>query len=425
MTKRVLLIAFHFPPLNSSSGLQRPLSLARYLHRHDWEPAVLTASTRAYESIDPRSVSVLPEGLEIVRAPAFDAARHFAVRGWYPGRLGIPDRWGSWLLGAVPAGLALIRRFRPDVIWTTYPLATAHRIGLALHRATGLPWVADFRDPMVEQVAGEWFPGDPRLRAARLRIEQSVARRATVATFCTDTARRIYLERHAGSLPAGAGDHVAEVIANGFDPEPFAAVEAERAASGAPPARGPTLVHSGTLYPGPDRDPGAFFAALRALRANGQLPPGLRVILRATSFDATYRPLIAELGLTDVVELAPAVGYRAALREMLDADGLLLFQGHTSNPAVPAKVYEYLRARRPILALADAQGETAALLRRAGVGTLVPIDDAPRIETGLADFFRQIAAGTGTVLSLADADAYSRLHRVAEFATLFTRVAGS
>jgi len=422
VTKRVLLIAFHFPPLNVSSGLQRPLSLARYLPRHDWEPVVLTASTRAYEAIDPSSVAALPAGLEVVRAPALDAARHLAVRGWYPGRLGIPDRWGTWFLGAVPAGLALIRRFRPDVIWSTYPLATAHRIGLALHRATGLPWVADFRDPMVEQIDGEWFPADARLRSARLKIERSVARRATVATFCTDTARRIYLERHAGSLPAGAGGQATEVIANGFDPEPFDAL----ASAPAPVAgsRPLTLVHSGTLYPGPDRDPGAFLAALCELRQRGVLPAGLRVVLRATGFDATYRPLISQLGLDDVVELAPAISYRAALREILDADGLLLFQGHTSNPAVPGKVYEYLRARRPILALVDAGGETAALLRGAGVGTLLPIDDAPRIATGLESFFRDLVAGTGAVLPPGGADTYSRIRRVAEFATLFTQIAG-
>ncbi len=416
VTKRVLLIAFHFPPLNSSSGLQRPLSLARYLPRYGWEPAVLTASTRAYEAIDPDSLKALPDGLAVVRAPALDAARHLAIRGWYPGWLGIPDRWGTWLAGAVPAGLALIRRLRPDLIWSTYPLTTAHRIGLVLHRATGLPWIADFRDPMVEQIDGEWFPGDERLRRARLRVEAEVARHATLATFCTATARDIYAQRH--GVVAGR----TAVVANGFDPEPFEALGAAPAPGGV--ARPLTLVHSGTLYPGPDRDPGAFLSALRALRARGLLPAGLRVVLRATAFDATYRPLIGQLGLGDVVELAPPISYRAALREMLDADGLLLFQGHTSNPAVPAKVYEYLRARRPILALADAGGETAALLRAAGVGTLLPIDDAARIEAGLEVFLRDLAAGEGAVLSLEGADAYSRVHRVAEFATLFTQVSG-
>lgn len=418
MTKRVLLVAFHFPPLNSSSGLQRPLSLARYLPAQGWKPAVLTAHASAYESVDPRSEAALPADLTVVRARALDAARQLAVRGWYPGWFGIPDRWISWLLFAVPAGLRLIRRFRPHVIWSTYPLATAHMIGLALHRASGLPWVADFRDPMVEQVDGQWFPGDPRLRNARLWVEEKVARHAAAVTFCTESARQIYLERH----PARRPGQVAAVIANGFDPEPFALAEAELASG--PASRVPsgqlTLVHSGTLYPGPDRDPGSFLAALAALRARGALPPNLRVVLRATGFDKVYQPLIARLQLGDIVELAPPIGYQAALVEMLAADGLLLFQGRTSNPAVPAKVYEYLRARRPILALADAAGETAGLLRRAGVGRLLPIDDAARIAPGLDVFLRNLGAGAEPVLAPDAADEFSRLHRVAEFATLFT-----
>jgi glycosyltransferase involved in cell wall biosynthesis len=406
--------------MNSSSGLQRPLSLARYLPAYGWEPAVLTAGPRAYESVDPVSAASLPSGLTVVRAPALDARRHLAIGGWYPDWLAIPDRWTTWALGAIPAGLALIRRFKPDLIWSTYPLATAHLIGLALHRWSGLPWIADFRDPMVEQVGGEWFPADGRLRRARLRVEQLVARHAAGTTFCTGTARDIYLDRHRAILAARPTRQAAEVIANGFDPEPFAAAEAEQPVRSS--GRRLTLVHSGTLYPGPDRDPGAFLTALHALRGSGALPAGLRVILRATGFDAIYRPRIDSLGLGDCVELAPAVSYQAALREMLDADGLLLFQGHTSNPAVPAKVYEYLRAGRPILALVDAKGETAGLLRRAGVGTLLPIDEAARIEGGLPEFLRSVSVGTGVVLSPAAADDYSRIHRVAEFATLFTRI---
>lgn len=422
LVKRVLLIAFHFPPLNSSSGLQRPLSLARYLPAHGWQPSVLTVRARAYESADLSSAPALPPDLVVVRAGALDAARHLSVRGWYPGWFGIPDRWTTWLFGAVPAGLKLIRRFRPAVIWSTYPLATTHIIGFALHKITGLPWVADFRDPMVEQLDGEWFPGDTRVRRARLWVEKLVARHATATTFCTESARRIYVKRY----PECKAGQIAEVIANGFDPEPFELAEAEAPLrpAGAAGNRGLTIVHSGTLYPGPDRDPGAFLEALCRLRSRGELPANLRVVLRATGFDNTYQPTIDSLDLATIVELAPAVSYQAALREMLDADGLLLFQGSTSNPAVPAKVYEYLRARRPILALVDSAGETAALLRRAGTGTLLPIDDAGRIEVGLGTFLRNLSTGAEKVLQLDVADQFSRLHRVSEFATLFTRVAG-
>jgi glycosyltransferase involved in cell wall biosynthesis len=415
--RRVLLIAFHFPPLRSSSGLQRPLSLARYLPAHAWTPAVLTATAGAYEAVG--RDDVLPPGLEVIRAPALDAARHLSIGGWYPGWLQLPDRWSTWLPGGLLAGWRAIRHTRPDVLWSTYPLATAHLIGYGLHRISGVPWVADFRDPMVEQIDGAWFPGDPRLRRARLFVERIVARHATAVMFCTETARQIYLERHAPTLAARRRPQLAEVIANGFDPEPFAAAGASATPGG---RQGPRLVHSGTLYPGPDRDPGALFRALRTLKDQGELPPGLTIVLRATGFDSTYEPIIRALGLDRLVQLAPAIDYGAALAEMLDADGLLLFQGRTSNPAVPAKAYEYLRAGRPILALVDEGGETAALLRAAGVGRRLPIDDDARIAQGLRDFLGGLARGSEPVLSVGAADRYSRIARVAEFATLFTQV---
>ncbi len=412
---RVLLIAFHFPPLQASSGLQRPLSMVRYLPARGWQPVVLTATTRAYGRIAAHGSTALPAGAIVARAPALDAARHLAVRGRYPGFLARPDRWSSWLAGAIPLGLQVIRRHRPEVLWSTYPLATAHLIGFWLHRFTGLPWVADFRDPMVEQIDGAWYPEEPHLRGSRLATERRVAAAASAATFCTDTARAIFLDRY----PAWQGREAAHVIANGFDPEAFALAETLPAA----PADGAiTLVHSGTLYPGPDRDPSAFFAALDLLRARGALPPALRVVLRATGFDEFYQPMIDRLQLGDVVSLAPAVPYPQALREMLDAAGLLLFQGRTSNPAIPAKLYEYLRARRPILALADHQGETAALLRRVGVGALAPVDDAEGIARAIEGFLTR--RDGAAVLDVAAAEGHSRVRRVDEFATLFTRLAG-
>jgi hypothetical protein len=411
--KRVLLVAFHFPPLGTSSGLHRTLSLAKHLPRYGWEPIVLTASTRAHPDIGPESSALAPDCI-VHRAFALDTARHLAIAGRYPRALALPDRWITWLLGGAPAGFRLIRRYRPQLIWTTYPLATAHLIGDALHKATKLPWLADFRDPMVECIDGRWFPADERVRNARLSVERRVAAAAVATTFCTDTALRIFGERHAGC--AGR----ARVIENGYDAESF---EAAAAMPARPLADRIHLVHSGTLYPGPDRDPSGLFTAMAALRARGRLSERLRVTLRATGFDGTYRPMIERLGLSDVVRLEPPVDYASALREMLDADGLLLFQGHTSNPAIPAKAYEYLRARRPILALAAGDGETAKLLRRANAGVIAPIDDAARIEVDLERFLEEVEAGTHRLLSDAESERYARIHRVAEFAALFDEVA--
>jgi glycosyltransferase involved in cell wall biosynthesis len=267
---------------------------------------------------------------------------------------------------------------------------------------------------MVERIDGEWYPPDPSVRRSRLLVEGCVAKRAHAATFCTSTAEDIFCRRYE---PIRSELHT-RVIENGYDPEAF-----ERAAA-IPSAQRPAvvhLVHSGTLYPGPDRDPSGLLRAMVLLRDAGRLPAGLRITLRATGFDQVYRRLIDELGLSEFVQLAPSVDYAKALREMLDADGLLLFQGHTSNPAIPAKTYEYLQARRPIFGLLAEDGETAGLLRRAGVGIIAPISDPRRIATQF-DRFLNDPAGRGGVLNESAAIEYSRVHRVREFAEFFDEI---
>ena len=220
--------------------------MTRHLPEFGWTPLVLTAREAAYPERDPASADALPTGLQVGRGIALDSARHLAVAGRYPRWLALPDRWVSWWPGAVATGLRMIRRHRPQVIWTTYPLATAHVIGATLQRLTGLPWIADFRDPMVELIDETWYPTDPAVRRARLFVERRVAARATAATFCTATARDIFTERH--GWPTGN----CAIIANGYDEMEF------EAAAQLPSKREPGgvhLVHSGTLYPGPDRDP--------------------------------------------------------------------------------------------------------------------------------------------------------------------------
>lgn len=414
--RTALLIAFHYPPFAGSSGAHRTIALARHLAEYGWNPIVLTAGACAYENRVDISDSGADPHVPVWKAPALDTARHLAIRGRYPRFLALPDRWVSWTACAVPTGLALVARYRPQVMWTTYPLATSHLIGWTLNRLTRLPWIADFRDPMVEYISNTWYPRDDQTRRCRLAIERRVARQATAVTFCTSTARDIFLDRH------GAKSHAAscQVIANGFDEDDF---ESARRLPSRRDSSRVHLVHSGTLYPGQDRDPSAFLEAIAALRLRGRLPPALQVTFRASGFDDAYRPVIRRLQLEDVVRLAPAVPYHEALREILDADGLLLFQGETSNPAIPAKAYEYLRARRPIFAVLHDTGETAGLLRDLGVGTIVRFGRAEDIAVGLHAFLKGIAACSIPVLNHSETSRFSRRLRVAEFAALMDTVA--
>lgn len=419
--RNALLIAFHFPPFHGSSGLQRTLSFCRGLPGHGWRPTVLTVNTRAYDRTDTGQLADIPPDVSVVRSFALDSTRDLSIRGRYIRATALPDPWITWFPGAVIDGLRLIRKLRPAVLWSTYPIATAHVIGWALHRLTGLPWIADFRDPMVETVprTGEEFPRDPRVRRARLRVEALVARRAAHVVFCTQSAGEIFTQRY----PGFAQDRL-RVIANGYDEGIFAQVEQARPLTDRAAGTPLVLLHSGVLYKSTDRSPEGLFDALQLLLAEGRIGRSdVRVVLRATGHDDLYRPMIAERGLEGIVQLEPPVGYRDALAEMLDADGLLLFQGYTSNPAIPAKAYEYLRARRPVFALADAEGETARLMMRAGVGRLAPLDDPIQIAEQLLAFIDELRRGAIKLLSGSPLHHYSREARTSELAALFDHVA--
>src|SRR5215475_3080949 len=102
--KRLLMIAYHFPPLSGSSGIQRTLSFARHLPRFGWEPLILTAHPRAYARGSDDLLKEVAPGMVVQRTFALDSARHLAIGGHYPAFDSRPDRWSTWWFGAVPRG---------------------------------------------------------------------------------------------------------------------------------------------------------------------------------------------------------------------------------------------------------------------------------------------------------------------------------
>ncbi|MGH8501157.1 MAG: glycosyltransferase [Gammaproteobacteria bacterium] len=412
MVKRVLMIVFHYPPMSGSSGVQRGLKFSRYLREHEWHPLVLTASARAYETTSHEMLVQIPPDVVVKRAFALDAARHLAVTGRYPGWLARPDRWLSWWAGAVTAAIGLIRRWRPAAIWSTYPIATAHLIALSVHRATGLPWIADFRDPMTDVD----YPEDIWTRRVCQWIERRTLTHAAAATFTTAGALRLYQSRYRElARPYWVN------LPNGFDEEDFCATPARSDARTYGNQR-LELLHSGVLYPS-ERDPTHFFRALATLRARGLIDADrLHITLRKTGHDDFYRPLLEMMGLHDLVTLAPAMSHRAALTEMMNADGLLILQAANCNNQVPAKLYEYLRAGRPILGLTDILGDTAAVLRDCGVASIAPLDDAGAIGGVLTQFISDIRTGRAHAPAQDVVARHSRQQRCAELAGLLNVV---
>ncbi|TAM61119.1 MAG: hypothetical protein EPN49_07700 [Rhodanobacter sp.] len=412
MGRPVLMIAYHFPPAAMGSGHLRTLGFARYLPASGWDPIVLSARALAYPRTAPVDAGVIPRGCLVRRALAFDARRHFGVGGKYPGFLAQPDRWVSWWPAAVWQGLRLIRRHRVRAIWSTYPIMTAHCIARTLSRLSGLPWIADFRDPVASSVSAE----NAFSMASQHRWEPKILHSATRATFTTPGALRAYAERY----PETYRDGRMSVIPNGYDETAF--IDPPQAP---PPTTGRPLVllHSGLLYP-EGRNPVPFFTAVARLKASGSVTAdNLRVVLRASGSEAVYAPEIQRLGLDGMVVLAPPISNREALMEQATADALLLFQGRQYDQQIPAKLYEYLRVGRPIFALVGEHGDTAAVLRNAGGAELVQLDDIAAIQTKLLAFIKALHLGQAPQAQPDAIARYSRREGAAVLARLLDQVA--
>ena len=411
--RRVLMIAFHFPPLRGSSGIQRTLGFVRHLPKSGWDPLVLSADARAYESTSDDLLKDIPDDVVVRRAFALDTARHLSFHGRYPRRLALPDRWSTWRYHAVSVGMAMIRRHRPDVIWSTYPIATAHQIGAALARRSGLPWIADFRDPMAQ----DDYPTDPATWQAFSRIEQRAVHEASACVFTTPGCARLYRSRY----PEVGGDRMI-VIENGYDERAFGDAQGAPARPGAGSVRF-VLLHSGIIYSS-ERDPTALFTALGSLKRDGRLDASRFLLrLRATADDAALQALAARHEVEDLVSIEPAIAYRDALKEMMEVDGLLILQARNCNEQIPAKLYEYLRAGKPVLALTDAAGDTAGTLRAAGLQSIAPLDDVAAITEAIPAFIARVLNGDEAIARSDVVAASSRAGRAEQLGALLDATA--
>ena len=136
--------------------------------------------------------------------------------------------------------------------------------------------------------------------------------------------------------------------------------------------------------------------------------------------------LVEKYGLGELVTVREPVNYEQAVNEMLTADGLLILQSDDCNHQIPAKIYEYMRAQKPILALTDPAGDTAGILRQSGANELfiARLDSADEIETELQKFIAGLGNSESGILYPA-ADSFSRRSQVGTLAGVFDELSNA
>ncbi len=257
------------------------------------------------------------------------------------------------LIGPMARGARALLAEGPAIVYSSGPPQSVHLAAWLALRGTRTPWIGGFRDPW----SPELFDGfesatlgvrlaDSALRRAFRRMDWCVAASEGIG----DWWRALGLE--APVLVARNG-----IPERSADNEPIDVPEA---------GEGPDLLYIGELYAG--RDPRPFLAHLRAAidAQPATPPPAARFVGQVESYgDAVTASLIDAAGLSGVVTLHPSVPHAEALR-LQRASRVLLLLAQRQPLQVPNKLYEYLGARKPILAYVDEAGESARLLQQAG-----------------------------------------------------------
>jgi hypothetical protein len=148
----------------------------------------------------------------------------------------------------------------------------------------------------------------------------------------------------------------------------------------------------------------------------------LRVDLRASGSEAYFEALISDLKITDIVHLLPSISYRAALEDCSKSNGLLLFQAASCNHQIPAKVYEYLRLGKPILALTPKDGDTGSLLTETGGATIIDLNDEEGIYQAIPTFLKSLRHEGHSLPSREQVSKFSREYQASELSTCLNQV---
>jgi glycosyltransferase involved in cell wall biosynthesis len=385
--RSILLVAYFYPP-SRDTGAHRPASMARHLRRLGHRVTVLTTAAYGRLPDDSGPQTDGPAG-DVIRTADLQLARA-RLRGHdrvdslfdsdtYSGRphplsrVIVPEPLAlAWAPFAVRAARRLHRERRFDCVLTTSPPESAHLVGRALQRQ-GVTWVADLRDGWTFEPLRPRFPTAPQRRADAALERRLLSAADAVVCVSRPVADDLRTRSIADS----------RLIPNGWDPDADAAVAATDEATGPLETERMSLVYTGR-FGSYGRDPRPLLAALRSLvAADPAAADRLELVVAGPLTDDERALFEADFGPLRV-RLLGSLPRERALALQRAADALLLIAHPTRTQLPNFKLFEYLAACRPILALA-AGTEAGRIVAETGAGEAVRADDPTAIEGALRD----------------------------------------
>jgi glycosyltransferase involved in cell wall biosynthesis len=378
--KNVLIISYFFPPLGGP-GVQRIAKFVKYLPDFGWNPIVLTVKNIEYIAYD-KTLEKEVKKAEIHRTESLDLMRFLylfekirskpekriyetadtklrnRLRDIFP----IDPKIG-WSPFAVKKGIDICRTKKIDLIFATILPYTSSLVGYQIAKQGNLPLILDYRD---------LWQGKPDISyCSKWHFRFSNYWEKKMLTYSSHNIMNTKRanEKIQPLYPAIPKSHFS-VLYNGFDKQDFQQKNSRKTNQLI------TFTYTGGFYG--ERTPLYFFQAVRELQQAGKLAANIRF-----RFVGNYLKSIYEMAekIDGCIEFIPQVSHQKCIEYLLASDFLLLFIAkRNSEIVIPAKLFEYLAANKPILAMLPLQGEAAELIRELKAGLLTEIDDVEQIK---------------------------------------------
>ena len=427
--KRVLIITYYWPP-SGGSGVQRWVKFAKYLPSEGWQPVVYTPENPELTTVDTSLEAEIPASVEVLRTPIVEPYGLYRkmmgksasqkevtpitsgkkglkqrIMLWVRANLFVPDPRVSWVRPSVRYLKEYLKKHPVDLMITTGPPQSMHLIGLQLHRETGIPWVADFRDPWSRHYSLPYLPLSGRTWRKIRRLEQEVLDECSTVLTVTPFVQKEYAAQTRTPVA---------MITNGYDEEDFTA--------DVTPDGFFNLTQTG--YLAADGNPVVLWKVLGEMAGKD---PAFREQLRirlAGLVDRAVYDAIDREGLTpNLVDLGYC-SHTTAIREQQAASVLLipLRNAPEMRSILPGKVFEYMAARRPVLGFGQPDGVQAQILKETGAGITCDWEDEAGVRSFVQKAWEQHLAG-GVPATRGDVARYSRRSLTHQLADLFDQIA--
>jgi glycosyltransferase involved in cell wall biosynthesis len=398
--KKVLIISYYFPP-SGGPGVQRVLKFVKYLPQFGWEPIVLTVQGGDFPARDESLLDEIPPLTKVYRTKIFEPYRLYRkltgkaatapvdvenipigdnrrslaerIAGFVRETFFIPDARIGWYPYAVPIATEIVKHEKVDAIYSSSPPYSSAVIAREIHKRTGLPWIAGFRDPWIGFISSpdRWFFPN--------RIDKYLERSVFEEANLVECAWRGIVKDFQEKYP-----HVNPLkclhLPNGFDPEDYPPCDEQSHEKF-------TVTYTGSMYG--RRNPASFLRAVSDLVREGTVNDKKIKLKFVGRFGAEVQAMFNASSLQSVIEVVPYVTHSESIQQLLKADCLLLVvdESKESSEIVPGKVFEYLGAHRPILALAQ-KGAIAEILEETKSGRAVPNQDIDAIKRAFVENYQ-------------------------------------